>query len=188
MLERFGAALLILFLFFSPSHASEDQSTAIRFGLKSTIYIPTELLSNAKIIRNFNPDSLLIIMKEKSALSITPLSRETLELSEEFNLREFPEYAFMLKSPVEIAALTESDRKSVAAFSSVFGSTAEGEQVEFDTLELESGLLYTRCGQFGCHNFLSESSQNEEILMLESSGMDNSIVPHIISGAMQSDY
>lgn len=180
-----GIFVLCLLLFSGISHANEGKSTALRFGLKSTIHIPTALLSEASMTRGFNPDSLFIATKDKGVLSITPLNREHLGLSEEFDLREFPQYALMLITPKDDIQL--SDREVLTAFSSVFGKNTKDDQIRIEVSELESGTLYTRCTRVSCHNFLSEHAQSEEILMLESARMDNSIVPQLINGGSQND-
>lgn len=178
-----GIFFLCLLLFSGISHANEGKSTTLRFGLESTIYIPTALLSEARVTRGFNPDSLFIATKDKGVLSITPLNKEYLGLSEEFNLKEFPQYALMLITPKD--DILPSDREILTAFSSVFGTTARDDQIKIEVSELESGTLYTRCTQLSCHNFLTEHDQSEEILMLESAQMDNRIVLQLINGGSQ---
>ena len=172
------------FMLTSLSYAQERDITTIRLGLKVAVDLPTELLTNAAINRLFNPDSLFIKRHDGSYISITPINKELLVLSESFNLSDYPKYILAL-SDVELPSeLNSADLESLMQARTIWRSKKNG-QTKVSVHEQDTGTLYARCEKALCHNFFVEHAQNDEIIVIEVSGIANDIFLETMGGGQK---
>lgn len=176
-----------LFIFFislvlaSLACAQEKDITTIRPGLKVEVKLPTGVLENAAIDRFFNPDSLLIKRKDRSYISLTPMNREMLALSDDFNLSDYPKYVLAVSDLNAASNLNSSDLENLKQARTVWQND-EHDPIEVSVHEQNTGTLYARCEKSLCHNFFVEYAQNEEIILVEVYQMDNEVLLRALGG------
>lgn len=161
--------------------AQEEDITTMRLGLKVEVQLSTEVLKNAAIERFFNPDSFVIKRKDQSYISLTPINKEILALSDEFNLSDYPKYVFAL-SDVNVALnLNSTDLENLKQARTVWQGE-ENDSVEVSVHEQSTGTLYTRCENKLCHNFFVENEQDDEIILIETYKVANEVLLGTLGG------
>lgn len=158
MLKKASVALCVVLIALA-AHGqpeSDNASTSIYYG-RFKLEIPTASLANAKI---FSVDGPVIKFSDSVTLGGTIITRELLQLPEDFNLALYPRYIFGLEST---DLLSEDLREQ---FNNALRSFGISEDAEILETPYKDGTVYSACAHPSCLFFATQHAQNEHLLML----------------------
>lgn len=168
------------FLVFLASCASTQPKppipyTSLLYSGYFKLSLPTSSLESAKILSSDGPT---ILLKNGSSLSGLVITRELESLPADFNLRDYPLYVLGLAEPDTLNPKIRS--KFENSQRELFGA------LQSPRLAQSSGKGYTlhsACDELECVSFLIQDKQDEQILMLSTTGFTIVDLQEAIEGA-----